>query len=145
MIRLCTYSLLFWCVVNPSRTHQTLSFITTTCGSTTWRSCWDWGDVRQRRFTLATTGIYVRRIMPYAVSIVDRISSLSIDIRDGTAYYAFRLQVSASPHRARPSRRCTVTAVARIEASLYGAWKINLSSEIIKSWRRCNRPPHWII
>ena len=82
---------------------------------------------------VVTTGISVRRVMPSAVSIVDRISSLSIDRRDGTASYAFRRQVSASRHRACPSRRCTVTAVARIEASLHGALEINLYSEIIKS------------
>ena len=80
-----------------------------------------------------TTGLSVRRSMPSDVSIVDLINSLSIDRRDGTASYAYCHQVSASRHRARPSRRCTVTTVARIEASLNGALEINLYSAIIKS------------
>ena len=80
-----------------------------------------------------TTGLCVRWVMPSAASIVDRITSLSIDRRHGTASYAFRLQVSASRHRARPSRRCTVTAIACIEALLHGALEINSYSELIKS------------
>ena len=94
------------------------------------------GRFTQSAFTQegnVTTGLSVRRVMPSDVSIVDHIDSLSIDRRDGTASYAYRRQVSASRHRARPSRRCNVTTVARIEASLNGALERNLYSAIIKS------------
>ena len=73
------------------------------------------------RLQPVTTGLCVRRVMPSAASIVDRITSVSIDRRHGTASYAFRRQFSASRHRARPSRRCTVTAIACLKASLHAA------------------------